>query len=167
MSMRQAREPSDKLDGGSHAKTAVRLELRLLTCTALIERRISARFRKEFDTTLPRFDFLAALDRKGELSLGEVSRLLMVSNGNVTGLAGRLKQDGLIEPVDRQGDRRAQYVRLTPEGARKFKTMAAAHETWVEAMFAELEDHDCDALLSLLDRAKASIRREVPHEEQP
>jgi DNA-binding MarR family transcriptional regulator len=159
--VRTASEPSDKLDGGSHAKTAVRLELRLLTLAALIERRLSARFREEFDTTLPRFDFMAALDRAGELSLGEVSRLLMVSNGNVTGLAGRLRQDGLIESADHRGDRRTQYVRLTATGARRFRAMAEANETWVEAMFAEFGDRDRETLLALLDRAKASIRREA------
>ncbi len=149
----------DKLGGAPGGKTSVRLELRLLTCTALIERTLGARFREEFDTTLARFDFMAALDRAGELSLGEVSRMLMVSNGNVTGLATRLKADGLIEAADNRGDRRAQYVRLSPAGAERFKAMAKAHEGWSEAMFAELSDDDRETLLHLLDRAKGSLRR--------
>lgn len=161
MPPRPAAEPSDKLDGGSHAKTAVRLELRLLTLAALIERRIASRFRDEFETTLPRFDFMAALERAGELTLGEVSRMLMVSNGNVTGLAARLRDDGLIESGADRADRRIQSVRLTKDGARRFKAMAAAHEMWVEAMFAEVGEADREALLALLDRAKASIRREA------
>jgi DNA-binding MarR family transcriptional regulator len=163
---RAAAEPSDKLDGGSHAKAAVRLELRLLTLTALIERRIAQRFREEFDTTLPRFDFLAALDRNGELSLGEISRLLMVSNGNVTGLAVRLRKDGLIQAGEPRGDRRQQYVCLTVKGARRFEVMAAAHETWVEAMFEDVGEADREALLALLDRAKASVRREAAEGEE-
>ncbi len=156
----------DKLGGAPHAKASVRLELRLLTCTALIERRLGARFREEFDTTLARFDFLAALDRHGELSLGHVSRMLMVSNGNVTGLAARLKADGLIEDAGNRGDRRAQYVRLSAEGARRFKTMAKAHEGWVEALFSDMTDQERDALMHLLDRAKESLRREAQEVKQ-
>lgn len=159
---RDTREPHpDKLGGAPHGKDSVRLELRLLTCAALIERRIAGRFRDEFDTTLPRFDFMAALDRHGALSLGEVSRMLMVTNGNVTGLAQRLKQDGLIESGEDAADRRVQRVRLTPEGARRFKAMAAAHEGWIEAMFSDLTTAEREDLLRLLDRAKHSLREEA------
>jgi DNA-binding MarR family transcriptional regulator len=151
----------DKLGDAPNAKAPVRLELRLLTCTHLIEQRLGALFRETFETTLARFDFLAALDRKGEISLGEVSRLLMVSNGNVTGLAARLRQDGLIEDAPHRGDRRAQYVRLSAEGARQFKKMAKAHEGWVEAMFADLSDQEREDLMRLLDRAKHALRRDA------
>jgi DNA-binding MarR family transcriptional regulator len=164
--MLQAQGLQDKLGDAPHAKAAVRLELRLLTCTHLIEQRLGALFRETFETTLARFDFLAALDRKGELSLGEVSRLLMVSNGNVTGLANRLRQDRLIEDAPGRGDRRAQYVRLSTNGARQFKKMATAHEGWVEAMFAELSEEDREDLMRLLDRAKHSLRRETNGEDR-
>jgi DNA-binding MarR family transcriptional regulator len=101
------------------------------------------------------------------MSLGEVSRMLMVSNGNVTGLTARLKQDGLIEAGDNRGDRRAQYVRLSAEGAQRFKAMAKAHEGWVEELFADLSDQDRDDLLRLLDRAKGSLRRAAQKDGNP
>lgn len=144
---------------GGHAKQRLRLWLRLLTCSSVVERKIAARFREDFDTTLPRFDFLAALDRVGPagLRLGEVSRLLMVTEGNVTGLAKTLRADGLIETVP-TADRREQRVRLSADGAAKFAAMAAAHETWIEGLFDGLSDTESDQLLSLLDRAKASIQ---------
>lgn len=149
----------DKLDGGPPAgKRSLRLWLRLLTCASMIERRVSVRFREEFDTTLPRFDFLSALDRRGELSLGEVSRMLMVTNGNITGLAARLKADGLIEACQDRGDRRTQYVRLTPAGARSFQTMAAAHERWIDSMLSGLGADDAERLLELLEAAKRSLQ---------
>ena len=151
----------DKLGEAPHAKDSVRLELRLLTCAALIERRMRARVRDAFDTTLPRCDFLAALDRHGPLSLSEVSRMLMVTNGNVTGLAQRLRQDGLIETGEGGADRRVQVVRLTAEGARRFRTMAKAHESWSEAMFSDLTQAEREDLLRLLDRAKHSLREEA------
>ncbi len=164
----EARTPSlqDKLGDAPNAKAPVRLELRLLTCTHLIEQRLAALFRETFETTLARFDFLAALDRKGELALGEVSRLLMVSNGNVTGLAARLRLDGLIEDAPHRGDRRAQYVRLSAEGARQFKKMAKAHEGWVDAMFSDLSEPEREDLMRLLDRAKLSLRREANQEDK-
>lgn len=155
-----ARPLPDKLDGGPPAgKRSLRLWLRLLTCASMIERRVSVRFREEFDTTLPRFDFLSALDRRSELSLGEISRMLMVTNGNITGLAARLKADGLIEACEGKGDRRAQYVRLTPEGARSFQEMAAAHERWIDSMLSGLAAEDADHLLELLEAAKRSLQR--------
>jgi DNA-binding MarR family transcriptional regulator len=149
-----AREHRDDTAG----KRSLRLWLRLLSCTALVERTVSARFRSVFDTTLARFDFLSALDRAGPegLSLGEVSRALLVTNGAVTGLATRLKADGLIESRE-TADRRFQRVRLTDEGARRFAAMAAAHEGWIETMFAGLDAAELDQLSRLLDRAKRAL----------
>jgi len=147
---RAAAEPSDKLDGGSHAKAAVRLELRLLTLTALIERRIAQRFREEFDTTLPRFDFLAALDRNGELSLGEISRLLMVSNGNVTGIVDRLVSDGFVVRSQRNGDRRTSFVRLTTAGRAAFAEMSAAHEGWIDRLFGAVSEREAEQISAKL-----------------
>jgi DNA-binding MarR family transcriptional regulator len=157
----QSNTLADKLGGAPHGKDSVRLELRLLTCAALIERRIAGRFRDAFQTTLPRFDFMAALDRHGPMSLGEVSRMLMVTNGNVTGLATRLKLDGLIENCAGGADRRTQFVRLTAEGQRRFTAMATAHEGWIEAMFSDLNPGEREDLLRLLDRAKHSLREEA------
>ena len=158
---RPARQASqEKLGGAADGKDALRLELRLLTCAALVEQRISARFRDQFDMTLPRWDFMAALDRRGAASLTEVSRLLMTTNGNVSGIYARLRRDRLVEPCEGGRDRRMQFVRLTPEGQRRFRDMAAAHETWVEAMFAGLDATERDALLGLLDRARTSLKQE-------
>ena len=157
--------PPDRLGGAPGAKRSLRLWLRLLTCTSLIEQRVAARFRDEFETTLPRFDFLAALDRAGEagLPLGEVSRLLMVSNGNVTGLASRLRADGLIEAMPGP-DRRVQRMRLSAPGRAAFTRMASAHERWIEALFADLTEAEADDLTRLLERAKRSLHA-TTHEE--
>jgi DNA-binding MarR family transcriptional regulator len=154
-------ELHDKLGDAPGAKGPIRLALRLLTCTALMEQRLGPLFREEFDTTLARFDFLAALDRHGELTLGQVSRMLMVSNGNVTGLAARLRKDGLIEDAPHRGDRRTQYVRLSTKGASQFKKMARRNEGWTEAMFAGLSEQEREDLMRLLDKAKDSLRRDA------
>lgn len=140
-------------------KDELRLWLRMLTCTALMEGEIRARLRRDFDTTLPRFDLLAALDRAGEgLTLGEISRRMMVSNGNVTGLAARLEAEGLIERRARPGDRRVQILRLTPRGRREFARQSAAHEEWIAELLGGLEAGEREALFHLLARAKASVR---------
>lgn len=149
----------DRLGGNPHAKQSLRLWLRLLTCASVVERRLAGRFREAFDSTLPRFDFLAALDRAGEagLALGEVSRLLMVTNGNVTGLANRLRADGLIEPCE-SADRRSQRVRLSALGRARFAEMADAHEGWIDRMFAGLDDAEAAQLMDLLERTKRSLQ---------
>ena len=141
-------------------KDALRLWLRLLTCTKLIEAEIRRRLRTRFDTTLPRFDLLAALDRAPEgLTLGEVSRRMMVSNGNVTGLATRLEAEGLIERRLDIADRRAVRLSLTTRGRREFARQSRAHEGWVGELLGQLSPEERAALHALLGHAKSSIRQ--------
>jgi DNA-binding MarR family transcriptional regulator len=149
------------------AHDGVRLSLRLLSTARLIEREIDTLMRARFGSTLARFDFLAALERHGPLTLGAVSQFLLVSNGNVTGLAARLKADGLIEAREDESDRRVQRVRLTPRGESLFKKMAKAHEICVERLLGELEQNDKQALMRLLDGAKASVRGKLALEATP
>ncbi|MBK1659421.1 MarR family winged helix-turn-helix transcriptional regulator [Paracraurococcus ruber] len=140
-------------------KDELRLWLRLLTCTNLIEAEIRRRLRTEFDTTLPRFDLLAQLERaQGGLTLGEISRRMMVTGGNVTGLATRLEEEGLVERRPDPSDRRVQRLRLTARGRRDFARQSAAHESWIAELLGGLSDRDRAALHALLGRAKASVR---------
>jgi DNA-binding MarR family transcriptional regulator len=140
-------------------KDELRLWLRLLTCTTLVEGEIRTRLRQDFDTTLPRFDLMAALDRAREgMTLGEVSRRMMVSNGNVTGLAARLEAEGLVERRARPGDRRVQLLRLTAKGRREFARQSAAHEDWIAELLGGLDPAERETLFGLLARAKASVR---------
>jgi DNA-binding MarR family transcriptional regulator len=147
-------------------KDELRLWLRMLTCTTLIEAEVRTRLRRDFDTTLPRFDLMAALDRAGSgMTLGEISRRMMVSNGNVTGLATRLEAEGLVERRARPGDRRAQLLRLTTKGRREFARQSAAHEGWIAELLDGLAPEERAALFRLLGRAKASVRAAMTPEE--
>lgn len=139
-------------------KTELRLWLRLLACANLIEVEIRQRLRERFDTTLPRFDLMAQLERTEDgLLLGELSRRMMVSNGNVTGLVERLVQSGLIERNANESDRRAVRVRLTGEGRRVFAEMAAEHADWIAEFLAGLGEDEQEALLSQLSGLKTSV----------
>ena len=140
---------------------SIRLSLRLLTTGRLIEREVDALMRSRFDSTIARFDFLSALDRHGPLTLGEVSQYLLVSNGNVTQLRNRLSEDGLIETEQDEGDRRIHRVRLTKRGESVFRQMAKAHAARVDSLLSDLGQADKQALMRLLDGAKASIRRKL------
>lgn len=146
-------------DAAAGHKAELRLWLRLLTCTTMIEGEVRRRLRERFDTTLPRFDLLAQLERAPDgLTLGEISRRMMVSNGNVTGLAERLETEGLIERRRSASDRRASYLRLTATGRAEFARMAREHEGWIADLFAGLAAADVAALMALLGRAKESVR---------
>ena len=136
--------------------------LRLFTCKEVIESEVRRRLRDNFNVTLPRFDLMAQLDRfpKG-MTLGELSRRMMVSNGNVTGLVERLVEQGLIDRRPSPKDRRAQIVSLTAEGRRLFRAMARANGDWIGEMFADLSGNDIQALLRLLAKAKISARRAI------
>ena len=138
----------------------LRVWLRLLTCTTLIEGEVRRRLRDEFDVTLPRFDLMAQLDRAPNgMTLGELSQRMMVSNGNVTGLAERLVEQGLLDRRPSPNDRRAQIVSLTAEGRRAFRAMARTHEDWIAQLFAGLDATEIDQLMALLAKTKTSARK--------
>jgi DNA-binding MarR family transcriptional regulator len=138
---------------------ALRVWLRLLTCTQLIERRVRSRLRERFATTLPRFDLMAQLERApGGLKMGELSRRMMVTGGNVTGITDLLEGEGLVERVPDPDDRRAILVRLTAAGRRSFATMAAEHERWIVESFGELSQREMATMASLLARLKTHVR---------
>jgi len=116
---------------------------------------VRSRLRGQFDTTLPRFDLMAQLERhRGGLKMNELSRLLMVTGGNVTAIVDQLAKEGLVERLDEPADRRAFRIRLTRSGERAFAEMARAHEEWVVELLAGLSRRDQDELLRLLARVK-------------
>lgn len=145
------------LEARAHAEhpDELRLWLRLLTCTQLIEKQIRTDLRERFDTTLPRFDLMAQLERAPEgLRMNELSRRLMVTGGNVTGITDQLEAEGLVERTGVEGDRRAFRVRLTAKGRQQFKAMAQAHEDWIVDAFSGLSARDVQTLHGLLGKVK-------------
>ena len=136
----------------------LRLWLRLLTCTQLVEQQVRAALRTQFETTLPRFDLLAQLERSpGGLKMHELSRRMMVTRGNITGITSQLEAEGLVERVDVEGDKRACRIKLTAKGRKQFNTMAHAHEGWIVQAFAGLKGNEVAALHQLLGKVKAGI----------
>jgi DNA-binding MarR family transcriptional regulator len=134
---------------------ALRLWLRLLTCTQLVEKELRGRLRERFDTTLPRFDLMAQLERSPEgLKMNELSRRMMVTGGNVTGITDQLVAEGLVDRVAVEGDRRAYRVRLTPKGRKVFQAMAQEHEDWIVQAFSCLADKEIAILHKLLGKVK-------------
>ena len=139
---------------------ALRLWLRLLTCSQLIERQVRARLRERFDTTLPRFDLMSQLWRYPEgLKMNELSRHLMVTGGNVTGLTDDLEKDGTVVRENSPGDRRAWIVRLTAKGRRRFETMANEHEGRLLELFAGLDAATVRQLHGQLGRLRVHLVR--------
>jgi DNA-binding MarR family transcriptional regulator len=135
---------------------ALRIWLRLLTCTQMIERVVRSRLREQFATTLPRFDLMAQLERHADgLKMNELSRLLMVTGGNVTAIVDQLEKEGLVERLDEPADRRAFRIRLTKAGERSFTDMARAHEEWVVELLAGLSRREHEELLRLLAKVKS------------
>ena len=150
-------DPESRVRDAHH--DALRLWLRLFTCSQLVERAIRVRLRREFKTTLPRFDLMAQLERNpGGLKMGELSKRLMVTGGNITGLTDQLVGEGLVTRQPIAGDRRAFAVQLTVKGKRAFDAMASAHEQWVIELLAGLTATERRSLYALLGRAKATVR---------
>lgn len=150
-------------------RASLRTWLRLLTCTNLVEREVRGRLRDQFDTTLPRFDVLAQLDAaaresKAELTMSDLSRRLMVTNGNLTSLIGRLVREGLVKRETLPTDRRTQIVRLTAAGKRSLDAMTSEHQQWIDSLFSELTTADRARLFELLGKLKTSVQNSLAEE---
>jgi len=136
------------------SKRRLKIWIRLLGVTRAAESHLRGFLRVKHDTTLPRFDVMAALYRRREgMTMGELSRVLLVSNGNSTTVVDRLEQDGLVKRTPSETDLRTPYVTLTADGLSLFETLAAEHEEEINGLFANLTDADLEALNDILKRA--------------
>lgn len=143
--------PLELVEPNAGSKERLRLWIRLLRVVRVVEGELRERLKREFDTTLPRFDVLSALYRERDgMLMSDLSRFLLVSNGNVTGIVERLVADGLVQRTAREGDRRAFIVRLTEAGTARFEAMAAAHEDWIADLLGEVNETDAKALAATL-----------------
>ncbi len=142
----------DQLDQ-TRPKQNLRLWLKMLDTTNKVEKHIRLRLREEFQTTLPRFDVLAELYRRPNgITMGDLSSMLMVSNGNITGLAARLQKDGMIVKSPMPTDKRTHLLYITRKGKQLFEDMAKSHEKWICELFSNLQNGDVGDLLSILSK---------------
>jgi DNA-binding MarR family transcriptional regulator len=141
------------------SKQRLRLWLRLLRSSRAIESQLRERLRTKFSITLPQFDVMAALARSDEgMTMTELSRQLMVSNGNVTGIIDRLVAEKLVLRQAPVSDRRSFIVRLTPKGASQFSVIAKAHEGWIDEMLVEFGSVEAESIISQLDGLVRRVR---------
>lgn len=145
----------DRRAGDGLSKQRLRLWVNLLRTTRSIEADLREEMRQAYRSTLPRFDVLSALDRHADgLLMGELSRHLMVSNGNVTGIVDRLVADELVERLPVEGDRRAILARLTPAGSAAFAAMAAEHEGWIDRRLGTVDRDEAQTVIDTLSRIR-------------
>lgn len=153
-----------RVEQGDHA--TLKLWLRLLACTTQIEDEIRRRLRERFDISLPRFDYLAQLYRKPEgLMMKELTRNLMVTGGNVTGLTDELEREGLVVREPSPTDRRAWIVRLTDAGRDSFREMAVEHERWITELFSGLDRKTVQQMYTQLGELRVHLLG--PQERKP
>jgi len=137
---------------------SLKLWLRMLSCTVRIENEIRSRMRATFDITLPRFDLMAQLERYPQgLRMGELSRRMMVTGGNITGITDQLEQEKLVARVPDPKDRRVYTVKLTEAGRRAFAEMAVVHEGWIAEMLQDISPEDKGQLIALLSQMKQHL----------
>jgi DNA-binding MarR family transcriptional regulator len=163
---RRAR-PAQVADSESRAADehhlALRVWLRFLACANIVQSRTRVSLRQDFDSTLPRFDLMAQLERAPEgLKMSDISKRMMVTGGNVTGITDQLVSEGLVSRQTAPRDRRAYAVRLTPAGRRAFREMARAHERWIVSLFGGLTKSETSQLHALLAKLKQHLTSQ-PH----
>lgn len=135
------------------SKRRLKMWIRLLAVTRRTEAELRAFLRLHHDTTLPRFDVLAALYRRRDgVTMSDLSRMLLVSNGNATTVVDRLEKDGLVRRTPSQTDRRTVYAALTAEGLGQFEVLAAGHEAEVDRLFSDIAAEELDRMSDLLKR---------------
>jgi DNA-binding MarR family transcriptional regulator len=140
---------------------SLRLWLRLLSCTTRVEDKIRQKLRESFDITLPRFDLMAQLERHPDgLSMGELSRRMMVTGGNITTIVDQLEKEKLVLRVVGVNDRRSFTVKLTQAGKDAFTNMAIAHEAWVADLFEGLSVSQQTELYTLLGAMKKNLQKQ-------
>ena len=150
------------------SKQRLRLWLRLLKASRMMESRVRENMREEFNSTLPRFDVMSALFRfRGGLKMSELSQELKVSNGNVTGIVDRLEQDGLIRRTAVPGDRRAWTVQLTDKGITEFQKQAKVHEHWVNELMSGFDGEQARTLAGQLEALAVSLQHSEATKVQP
>lgn len=158
MNARQNTDMEQRAHADHHA--SLRLWLRLLSCTTRIEDTIRQRLREQFGITLPRFDLMAQLEREPDgLAMGEVSRRMMVTGGNVTTIVDQLEREQLVQRLPVPGDRRSYRLSLTAAGRSIFTTMAQAHEAWVRELLSPLSSKEQGQLAALLGTLKTANPR--------
>ncbi|HHK9388588.1 TPA: MarR family winged helix-turn-helix transcriptional regulator [Escherichia coli] len=136
----------------------VKLWLRLLSSVNLIENVLRQRMREQFGSTLPRFDMLAQLNRFPDgIKMGELSRLMLVTGGNITGLADSLEKEGMAARVYDPSDRRSCRIKLTAAGKHQFDLMATAHQQWLNELMGNLPGKEKDQLYTLLGNFKSQL----------
>lgn len=136
-------------------KRRLRMWIRMLRTTRSAESKLREMLREDFGTTLPRFDVMAALERSEKgLKMSALSKQLLVSNGNVTGIVDRLVVDGLVERVMVENDRRSTLVCLSREGRKSFVRMADEHARLVNDLFSQINNDDLNALGDIFARLK-------------
>ena len=149
--------PNDALD--------LRLWLRMLTCSTLVENHVRGLMRTGFGTTLPRFDLMAQLANAPRgIKMSDLSRRMMVTNGNITGITDQLERDGLVERVKVDSDRRSCLIRLTAKGRQSFRRMSAAYQGWLAELFQGLPEPRRELLYELLGELKAAGQAALPPE---
>jgi DNA-binding MarR family transcriptional regulator len=137
---------------------SLKLWLRMLSCTVRIENEIRSRLRTTFGITLPRFDLMAQLERHPQgLRMGELSKRMMVTGGNITGITDQLEQEKLVARVPDPKDRRVYSVMLTPAGRRAFAEMAVVHEGWIAELLKDVSSEDKGTLIDLLSQMKQHL----------
>jgi DNA-binding MarR family transcriptional regulator len=140
---------------------SLRLWLRLLSCTNRVEDKIRQRLRESFGITLPRFDLMAQLERHPDgLTMGELSRRMLVTGGNITTIVDQLEKEKLVVRVVGVNDRRSFTVKLTQAGRDAFTDMAISHEAWVADMFEGLSVNQQADLHNLLGAMKKNLQKQ-------
>lgn len=144
----------DDKDVGDQKK--LQLWVRALASSTRVTQILNKRMKQHTPLTLAKFDVLVAIDRTpgGVITMSELSRLLLVSNANTTGMVGRLIKDGFVEKWALPTDRRVYSVAMTSEGRKTLKHAIIIHKGWVDELLGGVPDDKIDGLIDTFSDLK-------------
>ncbi len=102
------------------------------------------------DVPASHFPILAALDRLGSLSVGELTEAVGISQPGVTRLLEKLEADGWVQSTQTAGDRRVRAIGLTKQGRQLIARAKRVAWPFVEAAVAEACAGPARSLLAAL-----------------
>ena len=126
----------------------------------LLTRRLGPTFVKA-GVTPQQWTVLSTIDSAGgPTSLVAISRRLLVTKQNMTGMITRLEELGLVERYDDPSDLRSWRLQLTRRGRGLLEKVRPAYDQWRDELLGDIPERDLPALQRSVDRLIARLESE-------
>ena len=128
----------------------------IVRAAEIFKRNHSAVFRN-YGLSFPQYNVLRVLEasKNGQNRMSAISRIMLVPDANITGIAKRLEKDGFIIKKSDPDDERVTILEITPKGKRTLKNIEKDKDKRLELMLKNLSQNQ---KLEILDKVKQILK---------